>query len=124
MGDCYLLSVLSSLAEQPSLIQRLFDREEINEFSVNSVWLNINGIWTQIMMDDYVPVKPVRGGVTLAFSRTYDKELWVLLLEKAYAKAYGGYLPIEGGDPCYALRDLTGAPYARFDDFQDIESLW
>jgi calpain-15 len=66
----------------------------------------------------------VRGGICVAFSRSYDKELWVLILEKAYAKAYGGYLPIEGGDPCYALRDLTGAPYARFDDFQDIDSLW
>ena len=67
---------------------------------------------------------PVKGGVSLAFSKNYEKELRVVLLEKAYAKAYGGYLPIESGDACQAMRDLTGAPYAKFDDFHDLESLW
>lgn len=38
-----------------------------------------------------------------------------MLLEKAYAKAYGSYLNIEGGDPATALRDLTGAPTVSMD---------
>jgi len=35
-----------------------------------------------------------------------------MLIEKAYAKAYGSYMTIEGrgGSPKDALRDLTGAP--------------
>jgi len=35
-----------------------------------------------------------------------------MLLEKAYAKAYGSFMTIEGkgGSPKDALRDLTGAP--------------
>ena len=40
----------------------------------------------------------------------------MLLLEKAYAQAYGTYLKIEAGDPTLALRDLTGAPYDHCDD--------
>ena len=44
-----------------------------------------------------------------AFSRSNGPELWVLLLEKAYAKMHGDYFTIEGGDPAIALRDLTGA---------------
>jgi calpain-15 len=36
--------------------------------------------------------------------------LWVLLLEKAYAKKYGAYDKIEAGFTNEALRDLTGAP--------------
>lgn len=38
-----------------------------------------------------------------------------MLLEKAYAKVYGGYSIIEGGNPAIALRDLTGAPYENRD---------
>lgn len=60
----------------------------------------------------------------LIFSRTSQNELWVALLEKAYAKVYGSYHNIIGGDPVYALRDLTGCPYERFFDFENLELLW
>lgn len=52
------------------------------------------------MVDDYIPVIPVKGGVSLAFSKNHGKDVWVVVLEKVYAKAYGGYLPIELGDAC------------------------
>jgi len=40
--------------------------------------------------------------------------LWVLFLEKAYAKLYQAYDKIEAGLAGNALRDLTGAPYEYF----------
>lgn len=55
------------------------------------MWLCIDGIWKLIEVDGFVPVKP--SGTSLVFSRCRegDEELWVILLEKAYAKAYGCY---------------------------------
>jgi calpain-15 len=73
--------------------------------------LNIDGEWKNIIVDDFIPCKKNKP----AFSRANGNEIWVLLLEKAYAKAYGSYYRIEGGNPAVALRDLTGAPYCNFD---------
>ncbi len=58
------------------------------------------------------------------FSRANGDELWVLLMEKAYAKMYGTYATIEGGDPAVALRDLTGAPIESLENCEDLEKLW
>ena len=62
-----------------------------------------------IMLDDYFPCYNAKSGP--AFSKGKMSEIWVLLLEKAYAKVYGSYHAIEMGFASHALRDLTGAPY-------------
>jgi len=45
-----------------------------------------------------------------------------MVVEKAYAKFYGCYQAIEGGEPDKCLRNLTGAPSHRYDI--DIEDAW
>ena len=54
----------------------------------------------------------IRGAYSQSNSNEGDTkdELWVLLLEKAYAKVYGGYGNIVGGSGLEALKNLTGAP--------------
>ena len=50
-------------------------------------------------------------GSALAFARAPtdpQSHLWVMLLEKAYAKLHGSYKAIEGGYVHEALADLTG----------------
>lgn len=105
MGDCYFLCALSVIAEKSELVKRLFHNSEVSEYGLYAVWLNINGEWTSVVIDDYFPCIDN----SPAFSRANG--LWVMLLEKAYAKVYGSYLNIEGGNPAIAMRDLTGAPY-------------
>jgi calpain-15 len=70
-------------------------------------------------LDDYFPCKPEAGPV---YSRAHGSELWVLLLEKAFAKMNGSYAQIKGGWAFEAMIDLTGAPFhdLRFDRFYDV----
>lgn len=86
--------------------------------------MNINGAWRNFIIDEYFPCSTNSGKLDFAFSKSIENELWVLLIEKAYAKAYGSYWDIVGGDPAVALRDLTGAPFDRIDDFTNLEEAW
>jgi len=36
---------------------------------------------------------------------------------------HGGYLNIEGGNPCHALKDITGAPYENIEEGEEHE-IW
>ena len=140
LKNCYLLSALSSLSKRDSLITRIVGNNEKNDFGLFSVWLNINGLWDEYVIDDYIPVEidhenldengePKFSPVFSKFGKFGEEALWVILIEKAYAKAFGGYQRIDLGDPTCALRDLTGAPVTRIDFayvhylFREVEAL-
>lgn len=106
LGDCYFLAGLAALAERPDRIFNLFLLREKNELSYYSVKLLYRGKWQIIDLDDSIPFV----FSTPAFGRSIEGELWVILLEKAWAKLYGSYKQIEAGFPEEPLHDLTGAP--------------
>ena len=106
LGDCYLLAVLSALAEFPERIKSLFLTKEVNESGIYLMKFHINGVETMVVVDDYLPVRYDRP----AFANAKDGELWVSLLEKGWAKLHGTYARIEGGLPCHAYTHLSGAP--------------
>lgn len=110
LGVNYLLSAIGLLAERPALIRRLFNSDSLVPEAFQVVWLFINGQWREVIVDDYVPIfEEDDKTISLAFSRTFEDQAWLPLLEKAYAKVYGGYKSIEGGFFAESLRELTGA---------------
>jgi len=76
------------LAERPALIERLFITRTINELGVYRVKICKNGEWQVVTIDDLFPCYPQ--GEPL-FSKGLSNEIWVLILEKAYAKLHGNY---------------------------------
>ena len=62
----------------------------------------------EIIIDDNIPcLENLRGP---CFSRTHGSELWVILMEKAYAKLFKSYANIEAGICKECLINLTGVP--------------
>lgn len=63
-------------------------------------------------MDDLFPCRKSKYSNKYApvFTRGNGAELWVIILEKAWAKIYNSYDNIEGGLTRECLHDLTGAP--------------
>ena len=107
ISNCWFLSALACLAERPELVERLFVTKDINEHGIYRVRMCKNAEWVLLTIDDYIPCYPGRGPM---FSRANGPELWVLLLEKAYAKAHGSYDSLKYGFTKHGMLDLTGFP--------------
>lgn len=107
LGDCYFLAVLSSMAEDPRDIKELFYTKEINQAGCYMMYFYLNGVRRSVIVDDYLPCKNGR----LLFAKSHGgDEVWVCLLEKAWAKLHGNYSIVAGGLPCHASFHLAGVP--------------
>jgi calpain-15 len=123
LGDCYLLAAVAAIAEYPERIKKIIPSKTINNAGIYCVQICVTGIWEQVMVDDCFPFK--QDAQRPAFTYTTSQELWVMLIEKAYAKLYGGYDNINRGSVCEAICDLTGAPVADFSfDKNSAEGHW
>jgi hypothetical protein len=128
LGDSWLVGAMAAVAEHPAILLRMFRHAKSLEHAkieraagAFRVILNIQGWWRSILIDDFLPVT-AGNYPKFAHSRRDVRELWMGLLEKAFAKVCGGYANIVAGDPLDALHMLTGWPCARYDiaNFKDI----
>ena len=62
----------------------------------------------EIIIDDYIPCYKSNG--TPAFAHNNGNEIWAMLIEKVWAKMYGGYANIIGGLGREVFNEMTGAP--------------
>jgi calpain-15 len=90
IGDCYFLASISALAGVPARIEAIFfENFEVNGFGIYKLIVNFEGVLTEVVIDDYIPVfstsnRPV-------FCKPKGREIWVMLIEKAWAKIKGSY---------------------------------
>ncbi len=107
LGDEWLLSAIQTISENPKLVERLFITKSFNPDGFYKLKICKSGEWTEVTVDDFFPCY-VNGGPIFTFGQ--GNELWVMLLEKAYAKLHGAYHQLIGGMISKALMDLTGCP--------------
>ena len=109
IGDCYFLSAVGSLCKFTHYIDRLFLTKERTKEHLYGVYIFLNGTWKLVIIDDYLPYTGKKFK-KFAFSSSGGKELWVALLEKAWAKINGNYAKIGcGGSPTEIFDVLTEA---------------
>jgi hypothetical protein len=63
-----------------------------------------------VIVDDHIPCKFENGESRPCFSLSNKNELWVIILEKAWAKIHKDYVKVIAGLSHETFRDLTGAP--------------
>ncbi len=111
LGDCYFLAAIGAMAKtNPGELQKLI---KDNGDGTYDVTLHVKEHWYSL---DHTPTVitvngefPMRSNGSPAYADYGDtKEIWVMLLEKAFAKYSGGYEEIEGGNPGEAMTMLTG----------------
>jgi len=115
------LSVLSVLAEVPHRIQKLFITDRTNEYGIYAIQMWKNGEQKEVVIDEFFPCDELGP----CFSKANGNELWVLILEKCWAKLHGSYERIEAGFSHNVMTDLTGAPAFDIDmEEEGVDELW
>jgi len=114
LGDCWILSSMAVLASRGDLMEKCFWRcndvameANMRKYGFRVCRVFKDSQWYFIIVDDRLPVFSKSGKPVFAHSR-HTNELWVSLLEKAYAKLHKAYDSLIGGYIDGGLRDLTG----------------
>eukprot|EP01006_Ploeotia_vitrea_P029308 TRINITY_DN61874_c0_g1_i1.p1 TRINITY_DN61874_c0_g1~~TRINITY_DN61874_c0_g1_i1.p1 ORF type:complete len:749 (-),score=70.73 TRINITY_DN61874_c0_g1_i1:1083-3062(-) len=110
VGDCWFLGALAMVATRPDLLYNLI-LEHNWEHGVYEFRFFKDDQWTTVVVDDFLPV--TEWGELLLARSAIKGELWIPMLEKAYAKLHGHYQCLNGGSIQYALVDLTGGVVDR-----------
>ena len=109
INDCYFLSTLGSLCKFPELVDKLFYFKEKTKEHIYGVYLYINGEKQLVLLDDFLPYVGV-AFKQLAAGKSQENQIWVSLIEKAWAKINGNYIRIGcGGSPNEVFDVLTEA---------------
>ncbi|GBG61738.1 hypothetical protein CBR_g23253 [Chara braunii] len=107
LDNTWFLGALAMVASNESLLLDLLVSDDKRHDGLYTVQFYKHGEWRKVVVDDHVPCLP--STTKPIFARSTDgEELWVSLVEKAYAKLHGCYTSLEGGSVTEALVDLTG----------------
>ena len=107
LGVCYMLATISALAKNPENIKKIFAFHDL-KLGFYVLKLYQHGRPRFLVIDDLIPCNSMTKSPI--FTKPIGNEVWVLLLEKAWAKLVGTYTKAEAMTPDHIMEDLSGAP--------------
>ncbi len=111
IGNCYFLCALSAIAEFKERFDRIFITKKRTSTGAYQVRLVIHGIPKIVTVDNHFIVDRRSH---FAGATSGRGEIWVQVLEKAWAKACKSYAMTIAGTPGEALSSLTQAPVVSY----------
>ena len=115
LPDDVFLGVLMAISVYPGheLVEKVLvsKPDDFKTYGVYTCRFYVEGNWCEVITDTCLPCyrDEETGAVNLVYSKSIDpSELWIPLIEKAYAKAVGCYEAIEKVKVAEALLHLTG----------------
>ncbi|KAI5516156.1 calcium-dependent cysteine-type endopeptidase protein, partial [Trichomonas vaginalis G3] len=97
LGDCYLVAALSALAEDPKIIEKIFEKPIVNKANISCVNINRMGKVDKVIVDSVVPCRQHSGNPIFVHFDKQENAYWPAIIEKAFAKYFGSYSAIAGG---------------------------
>ena len=118
------ISAMNLLLNNPSVLSRLFQNEQINNIGIYGVWLCENGIWKLVLIDDKMPI--YNSNYALNEFSTKEKCLFHMILQKALAKCHQSYEKLFKTNIVTLLSNLTGCQteIRSLFDLQSSEDIW
>ena len=127
IGDCYFLSAIGSLSNFSNFIESHFYLDNEKQH-IYGIYFFINGRWKRVLVDDIFPciINKKNPFGELYFGCSFQNELWVSLIEKAWAKINGSYANIGYGGYSYEAFDILTEAYSEHIEigYNDKEKIW
>ncbi|KAK7443283.1 hypothetical protein BaRGS_00040463 [Batillaria attramentaria] len=114
LGNCWFVAASSCLASVKEIWHKVipdskgqeWDDQKPDEYQgIFKFQFWRYGYWTEVVIDDFLPT--INDQLVFIHSQSRN-EFWSALLEKAYAKLFGNYEALDGGELSEALEDFTG----------------
>jgi hypothetical protein len=124
LGDCYLLAAFAALTEFPGLIEQNFKLGgKKSENGYYEILMFIDEEWQIVILDDYIPCLAQNNWPS--FCQPTRNVIWMLLLEKAWAKVNDGWSNIIAGKSVWPMHLITGFPCSmHYFQHYNQEDLW
>lgn len=114
IGNCYLMSILGNMGHRKDLIMNIFRTDTLNEDGLYQIYYydEVDQKKKVMFVDNNFPYYSYHGKIDESMgslgAKPNGEEIWVLVLEKCYAKYEGGYANINYGTTTKELYWLTG----------------
>uniref|UniRef100_M4AE78 Calpain-5-like n=1 Tax=Xiphophorus maculatus TaxID=8083 RepID=M4AE78_XIPMA len=117
VGNCWFVAACACLALKSNLWEKVIPDWKEQEWDSNYAGIFhfrfwIFGEWIDVVIDDRLPT--INGQLIYCQSKQ-NNEFWSALLEKAYAKLFGCYESLAGGNTGDAVVDFSGAVVEAID---------